>query len=94
MTVVQVTPTSGPASEETEDLVEALRDRPTSSRPRPASTAYVTGTTALNIDTVGPARRRRCPRYVAVVVGLALLLLMVGVPLDPGAAQGGRRASC
>ena len=38
--------------------------------------AYVTGTTALNIDTADQLERA-LPKYVAVVVGLALLLLMV-----------------
>jgi putative drug exporter of the RND superfamily len=38
--------------------------------------AYVTGTTALNIDTADTLAAS-LPRYIAVVVGLALLLLMV-----------------
>ena len=38
--------------------------------------AYVTGTTALNIDTADQLAAS-LPKYVAVVVGLALLLLMV-----------------
>ena len=38
--------------------------------------AYVTGTTALNIDTADTLAAA-LPKYVAVVVGLALLLLMV-----------------
>jgi uncharacterized membrane protein YdfJ with MMPL/SSD domain len=38
--------------------------------------AYVTGTTALNIDTADQLAAS-LPRYIAVVVGLALLLLTV-----------------
>ena len=42
----------------------------------PGIDAYVTGTTALNIDT-SDALAAKLPLYVAVVVGLALLLLTV-----------------
>jgi putative drug exporter of the RND superfamily len=38
--------------------------------------AYVTGTTALNIDTADTLAAS-LPKYIAVVVGMALLLLMV-----------------
>ena len=38
--------------------------------------AYVTGTTALNIDTADQLAAA-LPKYIAVVVGLALLLLTV-----------------
>src|SRR5918994_117711 len=38
--------------------------------------AYVTGTTALNIDT-NDKLAAALPKYIAVVVGLALILLMV-----------------
>ena len=58
------------------DLVDALRTRPTRIRPRPGIEAFVTGTTALNIDTADRLSAA-LPMYVAVVVGLALLLLTV-----------------
>ena len=40
------------------------------------SNSYITGTTALNIDT-SDTLSAALPRYIAVVVGLALLLLTV-----------------
>jgi uncharacterized membrane protein YdfJ with MMPL/SSD domain len=75
LTVVKVTPTTGPASDETKDLVTALRDKATEIRDQTGIQAFVTGTTALNIDTADTLNAA-LPKYVAVVVGLALLLLM------------------
>ncbi len=74
LTVVQVTPTTGPASQETQDLVEALRAKADETRAETGVRAYITGTTALNIDT-SDTLSAALPSYVAVVVGLALLLL-------------------
>ncbi len=74
--IVQVTPETGPAAQETSDLVTALREK-AAQLPKDAHVAaYVTGQTAINIDT---AQRlsEALPLYVAVVVGLALVLLMV-----------------
>jgi uncharacterized membrane protein YdfJ with MMPL/SSD domain len=76
LTVVKVTPTTGPASDETKDLVTALRDKADEIREQTGIEAFVTGTTALNIDTADTLNAA-LPKYVAVVVGLALLLLMV-----------------
>jgi uncharacterized membrane protein YdfJ with MMPL/SSD domain len=76
LTVVKVTPTTGPASDQTKDLVTALRDRADEIRDQTGIQAFVTGTTALNIDTADTLNAA-LPKYVAVVVGLALLLLMV-----------------
>ena len=76
LTIVSVTPTSGPASEATKDLVSLIRKKADAIPQSSGVEAFVTGTTALNIDTadrLGAA----LPKYVAVVVGLALLLLMV-----------------
>jgi putative drug exporter of the RND superfamily len=74
--IVQVTPKSGPASDDTKDLVNALRDK-AATLPKSANiSAYVTGQTAVNIDTADRLAEA-LPLYVAVVVGLALLLLMV-----------------
>ena len=74
--IVQVTPKTGPASDETRDLVTALRDK-ADELPKDANiTAYVTGQTAVNIDTADRLAEA-LPMYIAVVVGLALLLLMV-----------------
>src|SRR5262245_25543125 len=76
LTVVSVTPTTGPASDQTKDLVTELRDKADEIRDQTGIQAFVTGTTALNIDTADTLNAA-LPKYVAVVVGLALLLLMV-----------------
>jgi putative drug exporter of the RND superfamily len=76
LTIALVTPTTGPASDETKDLVTLLRSKADDIRSQTGIQAYVTGTTALNIDTADTLAAA-LPRYVAVVVGLALVLLMV-----------------
>jgi RND superfamily putative drug exporter len=76
LTIALVTPTTSPASEETKDLVKLLRGKADDIREQTGIQAYVTGTTALNIDTADTLAAA-LPRYIAVVVGLALLLLMV-----------------
>ena len=53
-----------------------LRSKADDIREQTGIQAYVTGTTALNIDTADTLAAA-LPRYVAVVVGLALILLMV-----------------
>jgi putative drug exporter of the RND superfamily len=76
LTIALVTPTTSPASDETKDLVNLLRSKADDIKQDTGIEAYVTGTTALNIDTADTLAGA-LPRYVAVVVGLALLLLMV-----------------
>jgi uncharacterized membrane protein YdfJ with MMPL/SSD domain len=76
LTVVKVTPSSGPSSDATKDLVSTLRDKADDVHEETGIEAYVTGTTALNIDTADTLGAA-LPKYVAVVIGLALLLLMV-----------------
>jgi uncharacterized membrane protein YdfJ with MMPL/SSD domain len=76
LTIVQVTPTGSPSSDETKDLVSVLRDKAEEIRTQTGIEAYVTGTTALNIDTADRLSAA-LPKYVVVVVGLALLLLTV-----------------
>ena len=76
VTIVDVTPKTGPASDETADLVAYMRDEAKEIPEKYGINAYVTGTTALNIDTADTLAAA-LPKYVAVVVGLALLLLMV-----------------
>jgi RND superfamily putative drug exporter len=76
LTVVKVTPTTGPSSDQTKDLVTALRDKAGEIRDKTGIEAAVTGTTALNIDTADRLDAA-LPKYVVVVIGLALLLLMV-----------------
>jgi len=74
LTIASVTPTSSPASDETKDLVALIRDKAAEVTAGTDVRAYVTGTTALNIDT-NDTLSAALPRYIAVVVGLALLLL-------------------
>jgi RND superfamily putative drug exporter len=76
VTIIQVTPTSGPTSDETKQLVDDMRAEAAKIPPSYNIKAYVTGTTALNIDTADQLAAS-LPRYVIVVVGLALVLLMV-----------------
>ncbi len=76
VTIVNVTPTSGPASDQTRDLVDYMRAQADAIPDRYGIEAYVTGTTALNIDTADQLAAA-LPKYIVVVVGLALLLLLV-----------------
>jgi uncharacterized membrane protein YdfJ with MMPL/SSD domain len=76
LTIVQVTPTTSPASDETNDLVKDLRAAADKIPADEHINAYVTGQTAVNIDTADRLSEA-LPRYVLVVVGLALLLLMI-----------------
>ena len=76
VTVVSVTPTGGPASDETKELVAYMRDVAANLPETYGIEAYVTGTTAMNIDT-NDKLAAALPKYIAVVVGLALILLMV-----------------
>jgi uncharacterized membrane protein YdfJ with MMPL/SSD domain len=76
LTVLSVTPTTSPSSDETKDLVEYMRGKADEIPADAGVAGYVTGTTALNIDTADRLAEA-LPMYVAVVVGLALILLTV-----------------
>jgi uncharacterized membrane protein YdfJ with MMPL/SSD domain len=76
LTIVLVTPETSPASDETRDLVSALRDKADRIPADAGIEGLVTGTTALNIDTADRLSAA-LPRYVLVVVGLALILLTI-----------------
>jgi putative drug exporter of the RND superfamily len=73
--VLQVTPASGPAEQETEDLVHDLR---ASTIPAAlegtGAQAYLGGVTASHIDLTDRASDR-LPWFIAAIVGLSLLLL-------------------
>jgi RND superfamily putative drug exporter len=69
--LVTVIPRSGPDSEETVDLVHALRDTF-----EEADGVYVTGQTAVSVD-VAQTLDKALPRYLVLVVGLALVLLVL-----------------
>ena len=62
VTIVSVTPTSSPASDET-DLVAHLRDKAEEIPASSGVTGYVTGQTAINIDTADRLSAA-LPKYV------------------------------
>ena len=70
LALISVTPSSGPSSEATENLVKTIRDT------RFDGEVLVTGQTATNIDVSQKMADSLIP-YLAVVVGLALLLLTI-----------------
>lgn len=72
--VLQVIPASAPDSQETTDLVYAIRDQNSAVRGRTGADLSVTGTTAVNIDMSAKMGAALVP-YLAVIVVLAFLLL-------------------
>ena len=74
--VFSVTPATSPTDEKTKDLVKTIRDE----RPGIEKTAgvsfEVTGKTALDIDVADKVQASLIP-YLAVVVGLAIVLLLL-----------------
>lgn len=71
--ITTVIPTTGPSDIKTEDLVERIRD---DIAPDLDGDTYVTGVTAVGID-VSESLSDALPIYLAVVVGLSLILLTV-----------------
>lgn len=71
-----VVPKSKPSGGKTEDLVHAIRDKGSSLKAETGATVLVTGTTAMNIDVSQKLNDALLP-YLALVVGLAFLLLIV-----------------
>jgi uncharacterized membrane protein YdfJ with MMPL/SSD domain len=74
VTIVLVTPKSGPTSDATKHLVSYIREKAKDVKKQNGIDVLVTGTTALNIDTADRLSAK-LPMYVIVVVGLALILL-------------------
>jgi membrane protein YdfJ len=74
VTIVSVTPSSGPSTDDTSDLVSLIRDKAELVEAETGINVMVTGQTALNIDTAERIRSA-LPIYAVVVVGLALALL-------------------
>ncbi|MFI6277156.1 MMPL family transporter [Streptomyces sp. NPDC050988] len=74
--VITVLPASGPDSVRTDRLVRDIREAATGLRGTTGATVAVTGTTAVNIDVSNRLSDSLLP-FVAIVVGLSLLLLMV-----------------
>ncbi|MEU3374999.1 MMPL family transporter [Streptomyces sp. NPDC006660] len=73
---ITVIPKSKPSSTQTEDLVHSIRDTGASLKADTGAKLLVTGSTAMNIDFSQKMNDALLP-YLALVVGLAFLLLMV-----------------
>ncbi|MEU5947695.1 MMPL family transporter [Micromonospora sp. NPDC047465] len=71
--LVTIIPTSGPSSQETIDLVHALREKFGTTD---GARVYVTGSTAVSVD-VSQKLNDAMPVYLGLVVGLALVLLVL-----------------
>jgi RND superfamily putative drug exporter len=74
--MITVVPDSKPSSVQTEDLVHAIRDTDGAVKADTDANVLVTGTTAMNIDVSQKLNDALIP-YLALVVGLAFLLLIV-----------------
>jgi RND superfamily putative drug exporter len=74
--VITVVPGSKPSSATTEDLVHHIRDAGARVKAETDAKLLVTGTTAMNIDFSQKLNDALIP-YLALVVGLAFLLLIV-----------------
>ncbi|MEU5093828.1 MMPL family transporter [Streptomyces sp. NPDC020996] len=73
---ITVIPGSKPSSVSTEDLVHGIRDAGAGVRADTGATVLVTGSTAMNVDVSQKLNDALLP-YLALVVGLAFLLLIV-----------------
>ena len=71
-----LTPSSGPSTTQTKDLVATVRDQGSAAAEKAGSTLLVTGQTAVNIDVSKRMSAALIP-YLAVVVGLAMILLLL-----------------
>ncbi len=71
-----MTPTSGPSEAATEDLVHTIRGQAAAIRAATGASTAITGETAINIDVSEKLSDALLP-YLAVVVGLAFVLLVL-----------------
>ncbi|MFI2286436.1 MMPL family transporter [Streptomyces niveus] len=74
--LITAVPGSSPTSQATVDLVADIRERGTTTEDDSGAQVMVTGTTALNIDVSAKLGEAMVP-YLAIVVGLALILLLL-----------------
>ncbi|MFF2362339.1 MMPL family transporter [Streptomyces sp. NPDC058122] len=74
--IISATPSTSPTSAETKNLVHTIRSERSGLEAATDATFQVTGTTAANIDVAQKMQSALIP-YLAVVVGLALLLLLL-----------------
>ncbi|MFD0401494.1 MMPL family transporter [Kitasatospora sp. NPDC127121] len=74
--LLNAVPSTGPSAAETKDLVQAIRGHAAGLKTTTGATVLVSGTTAMNIDVSQKLTDALVP-YLAVVVGLAVVLLLV-----------------
>jgi RND superfamily putative drug exporter len=74
--IIGVIPRSAPSSDATKTLVSDIRDLAQDNKDTTGADGMVTGTTALNIDVSDKFTAALMP-YLAVVVGLAILVLIL-----------------
>ena len=74
--IVSVIPVTGPSDQATADLVRAIRGHASSWKRSTGAGAFVTGETAVAIDTAEKLQGALVP-YLAVIVGLAFVLLTI-----------------
>lgn len=74
--VFSAVPSTAPTDEKTKDLVTTIRDERPGIESKAGASFEVTGKTALDIDVAEKVQASLMP-YVAVVVGLAIVLLLV-----------------
>ncbi|MCD9879717.1 MMPL family transporter [Streptomyces guryensis] len=74
--VFSVTPSTAPTDEKTKDLVTAIRGERPGIESKAGASFEVTGKTALDIDVAEKVQAALVP-YLAVVVGLAIVLLLL-----------------
>lgn len=74
--ILQVIPKTGPSSDATKDLIKNVRNNRTKLAENTGSELSITGATAISID-LDNKLINALPKYIFVVVGLSLLVLMV-----------------
>ncbi|MGV9269732.1 MMPL family transporter [Kitasatospora sp. NPDC003701] len=74
--MINAVPSTGPSAAETVELVHTIRDRSPGLKSATGATVLVSGATAMNIDVSQKLSDALVP-YLAVVVGLAVVLLLV-----------------
>ncbi|MFD9071915.1 MMPL family transporter [Streptomyces lasiicapitis] len=74
--MVSAVPSTGPSATATKNLVKTIRDEADKVEADAGASMLVTGQTAMNIDVSNKVTAALVP-YLAVVVGLAVLLLMI-----------------
>ncbi|MFH8616357.1 MMPL family transporter [Streptomyces sp. NPDC017979] len=74
--IITAVPGTGPSASATKDLVKTIRSEATDLKSTSGASMWVTGQTAMNIDVSNKVTAALVP-YLAVVVGLAVLLLML-----------------